>query len=251
MNSAMAFSPSITVITVNYNHSDLLEKTIQSVINQNYAVEYIVIDGGSTDDSLQMIKNYESHIHWVSEKDTGIYNAMNKGIQRATGEWICFLNSGDIFVDSESLGKIAEGINSSDEKPDIVYGNILIRKGDGTYWEKVAKEPCNLHRMFFCHQSAFVQTEILRKYRFDEHYKMSADLKFFKQCYRDKYRFRHLNFPVVIYDTSGISNIDREKGLRENIAVIKEMDKGFEKLLFLARIYFVIYWRKLTHKAKK
>lgn len=246
-------SPSITIITVNYNDADALEQTIQSVVNQDYRnIEYIIIDGGSIDNSIPIIKKQESHIaKWKSESDTGIYQAMNKGIQLATGEWICFLNSGDVFVDNKSVEKVAEEINLTDEKPDIIYGNILIQNTGGTHREKMAKEPCNLHRMFFCHQSAFVKTAVLRKYSFDERYKMSADLKFFKQCYQDKYTFKHLNVPLIIYSMSGISNTQREKGLRENMAVIREMDKGCEKLLFLSRIYFVIYWRKLIRKAKK
>jgi glycosyltransferase involved in cell wall biosynthesis len=246
-------SPLITVITVVYNGVEMLEKTIQSVTAQDYtAIEYIVIDGASTDGSADIIKNYELKIaKWLSEKDTGIYNAMNKGIRMASGEWICFLNCGDVFVDRESVGKVVEQIVSGDENTSIVYGNILISHADGTNHEKIAKEPCNLHRMFFCHQSAFVKTGVLRRYLFDEHYRLSADLKFFKQCYYDKYLFRHLNFPVVIYDKSGISNTNREKGLRENIAVIKETDKGFDKIKFLFRLYFVIYWRKLTGKSKK
>jgi glycosyltransferase involved in cell wall biosynthesis len=252
MNQNTQF-PLITIITVNYNNADALEKTIGSVIRQNYHhIEYVVVDGASTDNSVDIIKKYEKYIAvWKSEKDTGIYNAMNKGISLATGDWICFLNSGDIFPDNEIVGKIAEEIIQDNENQDIVYGDIFIQKGDGTLKEKTAKEPCNLHRMFFCHQSAFVKTDILRKYLFDERYKLSADFKFFKQCYYDGRKFKHLHFPVVIYDKSGISNVSREKGLLENIAVIVETDKGFDKFLFLLRLYFVIYWRKITGKSKK
>jgi len=242
----------ITIITVNYNNAEALEKTIASVIRQNYNhIEYVVVDGDSTDNSVDVIKKYETAITvWKSEKDTGIYNAMNKGISLATGDWICFLNSGDIFPDNESITKVADEINRDNENPDIVYGDIFLEKGDGTLMEKPAKEPCNLHRMFFCHQSAFVKTDILRKYLFDERYKLSADFKFFKRCYYEGRKFKHLHFPVVIYDRSGISNVHREKGLLENIAVIREIDKGFDKFLFLLRLYFVIYWRKITGKSK-
>jgi glycosyltransferase involved in cell wall biosynthesis len=241
-------SPLVTVVTVVYNGAETLEKTIQSVIKQTYAsVEYIVIDGASTDGSVDIIKNYEMKItEWLSEKDTGIYNAMNKGIKLATGEWICFLNCGDVFVDNQVIQRIADNIQSSN--PDIIYGNILIEQRDGTFYERVAKEPCNIHRMHFCHQSAFVKTELLRNYPFDERHKLSADLKFFKQCYYDKRTFVHANFPVVVYDTSGVSNVQRNKGLRDNIAVIREVDKGFNKYLFFLRLYFVIYWRMLNGK---
>jgi glycosyltransferase involved in cell wall biosynthesis len=241
-------SPLITVVTVNYNHSEALEKTIQSVMAQTYApVEYIVIDGASTDSSLNIIKRYETKItKWLSEKDTGIYDAMNKGVGKANGKWICFLNCGDTFVDGQAIQRIVDNIQSS--CPDIIYGNILVEQQDGTMNERIAREPCNIHRMHFCHQSAFVKTALLRKYLFDEKHKMSADLKFFKQCYYDKCTFLHVNFPVVIYDTSGVSNAQRRKGLLDNIAVIKEIDRGIDKYLFLLRLYFVIYWRTLTGK---
>jgi glycosyltransferase involved in cell wall biosynthesis len=219
-------------------------------MGQSYGnIEYIVIDGSSTDGSLDLIKKHAAHLTaWISEKDAGIYNAMNKGIGMASGEWVCFLNSGDVFVDSETVGKIVASIHLLPEKPDIVYGNILIRKPDGTLKEVVAKEPCNIHRMYFCHQSAFVQLPLLRKWNFDEKYPMSADLKFFKQCYYDNRIFRHLDFPTVIYDKSGISNTERIRGLYDNIAVIGDTDKGFKKYLFLIRLYFVIFWRKLNGK---
>ena len=244
--------PFITIVTVVYNGIATLEKTIQCVLNQNYTnIEYIIIDGGSTDGSVDIIKKYESRLsEWKSEKDNGIYHAMNKGIQMASGEWICFLNSGDVFVDSSTLIQVVEKIISSEET-DIVYGNILVKKADGEFKERIAKAPCNIHRMYFCHQSAFVKTSLLRKYLFDEKHKLSADLKFFKQCYHDGHKFLPLSFPVVIYDTSGISNTNREAGLRDNIAVIKEVDKGIKRYQFILRLYFVVYWRRLTGKSKQ
>jgi glycosyltransferase involved in cell wall biosynthesis len=240
-------SPLITVITVNYNNAEALEQTIQSVIAQTYQVEYIVVDGASTDGSIDVIKKYESKItEWFSEKDTGIYNAMNKGVERASGEWICFLNCGDVFVDTQTVQRMVDNIQSSGM--DIIYGNILVEQPDETLKERVAREPCNIHRMHFCHQSAFVRAYLFNVFPFDEKYKMSADFKFFKECYYDDRKFAHVNFPVVIYDTSGVSNAQRRKGLLENITVIKEIDTGLDKYLFLLRLYFVIYWRILTGK---
>ncbi|MDR1357625.1 MAG: glycosyltransferase [Tannerellaceae bacterium] len=240
--------PLITIVTVNYNNAPALERTIQSVAGQDYTpLEYIVVDGASTDASVDVIRKYEPKIaRWISEKDAGIYNAMNKGIVNATGEWICFLNCGDVFVDGTTLRRIVRNIQLS--APDIIYGNIMIERRDGVLVERIAKEPCNIHRMHFCHQSAFVKTALLRKYPFDESHEMSADLKFFKQCHYDKRAFVHAGFPVVIYDTSGVSNVQRRKGLYDNIAVIREMDKGVAKYLFILRLYFTIYWRTLTGK---
>ena len=95
----------VTVVTVTYNAQDYLEKTIQSIISQSYSdIEYIIIDGGSTDGTLDIIKKYEKNItYWVSESDNGIYDAMNKGIKKASGEWINFMNAGDGFVDTNSI----------------------------------------------------------------------------------------------------------------------------------------------------
>jgi glycosyltransferase involved in cell wall biosynthesis len=208
-----------------------------------------VIDGGSTDGSVDIIRLYRSSVSkWISEKDEGIYSAMNKGVEMATGEWVCFLNAGDVFVNSETVGKTAEAFQRLTEHTGIVYGNILVRKSNGTLVERIAQSPCNSHRMYFCHQSAFVKLALLRQYPFDERYTLSADLKFFKQCRIDNKRFVQLGFPIVIYDTAGLSNVDRERGLMENVRVIKEMDSGWEKYKFLLRLYFVIYWRRLLNK---
>ncbi|MDR0232455.1 MAG: glycosyltransferase [Dysgonamonadaceae bacterium] len=238
----------ITVITVVYNGLNTIEKTIQSVLEQEYPVEYIIVDGDSSDGTVDIIKQYEKHLTaWVSEKDTGIYDAMNKGTEMASGKWICFLNSGDVFADKYVTQIVAETIKSNNE-PDILYGNILVEKSDHTLKERIAKEPCNLHRMYFCHQAAFTEKTLLKTFPFDIKHKMSADLKFFKECYYNGCRFVHLNMPLVIYDTAGISNINREAGLRDNIAIINAVDRGIQKYLFLLRLYFVIYWRKLNGK---
>ena len=239
----------LTVVTVVYNGKDALEETIRNVVHQTYPhIEYLIVDGGSDDGSVDIIRRYESRItSWKSEKDTGIYNAMNKGTRMAAGEWICFLNCGDVFVDNAVVRHIAENIAAFSE-PDVVYGNIFVKSSAGSLIERKAKEPCNIHRMYFCHQSAFVKTSVMRKYMFDERHEMSADYKFFKQCYFDDHTFVHIDFPVVIYDTNGISNTCRIKGLRDNIAVIKEIDKGYRKYIFMFRLYFGIYWRMITGK---
>ena len=243
-------SPLITIITVALEAKMNLENTIRSVADQDYKkIEYLVIDGKSTDGSIDVIRQYNSVVSkWLSEKDEGIYSAMNKGINMASGEWVCFLNAGDIFVNKEVVSKVVKAICSSPQQPDIIYGNILVRKSTDEFSERIAQSPRNSHRMYFCHQSAFVRLHLLGEYPFDERYKLSADLKFFKQCYCADKRFVSVNYPIIIYDTFGLSNTNRERGLRENISVIKEMDSGREKYIFLLRLYFVIYWRKLTGK---
>jgi glycosyltransferase involved in cell wall biosynthesis len=242
-------SPKITVVTIVYNGIQLIEKTICSVLSQNYShIEYIVVDGASTDGTTDVIRKYESSLSaWVSEKDNGIYHAMNKGVAMATGDWICFLNCGDIFIDESVAQKVANVMTKLCDV-DIFYGNILVNTKDGMK-ERIASKPCNKHRMFFCHQSAFVKTELMRKFPFDETYKMSADLKFFKQCYYQGYQFHHLTFPIVIYDLSGVSNTNRVAGLKENIKVIKETDRPFcQRFFFSFRLYFTVFWLKLRKR---
>jgi glycosyltransferase involved in cell wall biosynthesis len=244
--------PLITIITVTFEAKANLEKTIRSVAGQDYGeIEYLVIDGGSTDGSIDVIRQYSPVIsRWISEKDDGIYPAMNKGIGMASGEWICFLNAGDTFVGNKTISKVVEVVRSLPAAPDIVYGNIWVQNPGGGFIERMAQSPRNSHRMYFCHQSAFVRRALLRQYPFDERFQLSADLKFFKQCHFANKRFVRLGFPVVVYDTSGISHTNRERGLRDNISVIKEMDSGWEKYWFLLRLYFVICWRRLTAKHK-
>ena len=244
--------PLITVITVVLEAKINLEKTILSVAEQDYNnIEYLVIDGGSKDGSVDVIRKYSSVVSkWLSEKDDGIYTAMNKGAGMASGEWVCFLNAGDVFVNSGTIRSVAEAIRLLPVQPDIVYGNILVQNTNGGFVERIAQSPRNSHRMNFCHQSAFVQLTLLRQFPFDEHFRLSSDLKFFKQCRKDNKQFVKLDLPIVIYDTSGLSNIERERGLRENISVVKEMDRGWEKCKFLLRLYFVIYWRRLFSKHK-
>jgi glycosyltransferase involved in cell wall biosynthesis len=238
----------ITIVTVVRNGVLSLGKTIDSVAAQDYPhIEYIIIDGASTDGTLNIIKRHEHTItpsQWISEADGGIYNAMNKGAAMANGQYICFLNSGDAFADANVVSKVAENIAQHTET-DIFYGNILKQNKDGSYVEKTASLPCNKHRMFFCHQSAFVRTSLMRQYPFDETYRMSADFKFFKQCCKRRRSFMYLNFPVVIYDFGGISNTDRIAGLRENARVVRETDRGWNKIVFLLRLYFVICMLRL------
>ncbi|MDR2497083.1 MAG: glycosyltransferase [Tannerellaceae bacterium] len=242
--------PLVTVVTVVYNSRENLAKTISSVAGQDYGnIEYIVIDGDSSDGSVRVIRECSSRITaWLSEKDDGIYQAMNKGIRMATGEWICFLNAGDCFVGPDTVGMVMRETASLQEEPDVVYGNAYVEKQAGLLSERRAQAPGNRHRMYFTHQSAFVRTVLMRRYMFDEGYSLSSDFKFFKQCHYGGHAFVHLNFPVVIYDLHGLSNLQREKGLRENISVIRELDRGVCKYVFMLRLYFVIYWRRLTGK---
>jgi glycosyltransferase involved in cell wall biosynthesis len=238
----------ISIVTVVYNSAALLGRTVKSVAEQTYeGVEYIVVDGGSTDGTLDVIKGYEGSIaRWTSGPDRGIYDAMNKGTAMTSGEWICFLNAGDVFPDSRTLALVAEALEAH-AASDVVYGNILVER-DGELVERVASGPTNKHRMYFCHQSAFVKTELARRMPYDVEHKMSADFKFFKQCYLQGRLLTHVNRPFVIYDTSGVSHTRRVRGLLDNIAVIRETDRGMERVKFVCRLLFTILMLKIRGK---
>jgi len=255
--------PLISIITVVYNSKNMLENTIQSVSNQHFkSFEYIIVDGSSTDGTVDIIKQYETNFsRWISEKDTGIYNAMNKGVGLSNGEWVFFLNAGDVFVNEnvlENISKFLENnVNDSSsiervgERYDVVYGDILKYDKSGKLFVKKSTPPGDKHKMYFCHQSVFCRTTICREIPFDEKYPMSADFKFFKLAFLKGFRFKQTDLPITIFDTTGISNKNRIEGLLENIKIIKETNNFASKIRLLPRLYFVVFFAKLRQIFKK
>ena len=191
--------PMVSIVTIVYNAAEYLEETIQSVINQTYdSVEYIVIDGSSTDGPLDVIKQYEGEInHWVSEEDRGIYDAMNKGINLANGEWINFMNSGDVFHDNDVLLNFYKE-SKKFQNVDFFYSDSIVKEGK--------KYICNKEKRILIHQAII--------YRIAMHKKIgsyvvvknltTADYLFFMLSYN--YNWQKLNFPISIHDTHGVSS---------------------------------------------
>ena len=167
--------PLISVITVTFNAALSIEQTILSVINQTYSnIEYIIIDGGSTDGTIDIIKKYSNRIsYWISEPDKGIYDAMNKGIKVATGEWINFMNVGDAFYDNSVIENIF--YNKTYDKIDIIYGNTNLVYSFGSHVLEGGEISANKY-MPFCHQSSFSKIEPMKKYGFDIKFKICADI---------------------------------------------------------------------------
>lgn len=222
----------VTVVTVCRNVKSSLEKTMNSLLHQSYAhIDYVIIDGASTDGTPEMLGKTEG-VRWISEPDKGIYDAMNKGIRMAEGEWVIFMNAGDVFASDDTLSKVF----SVERDADVIYGDVI--KGDSI---KKAELPHNGHRMYFCHQSAFVRTSCLKEFPFDIQHRMSADFKQMKQLYLAGKTFMQLDFPIAVFDTSGVSNAQRSKGLYDNIQVIREVDNWKERLRLLPRLLFT-YW---------
>lgn len=198
----------ISVVTVCYNAVDTIEKTILSVINQTYQdVEYIIIDGASKDGTVDLINNYRDKVsHFVSEPDKGIYDAMNKGINVATGDWINFMNAGDTFYDSEVISEVVKEL---DKDVDVVFGDVAYKIEGVLYRERAKPFYENLplhHSMGFNHQSTFVKTEVARRLKFDLKYKLASDYNMIISIYRNNGFFQQLkNTIVALYDVDGIS----------------------------------------------
>jgi len=202
--------PLITVVTVVINGEKFIEKTIKSVIEQNYDnVEYIVVDGGSTDATLNIIRKYEHAIdYWVSEPDKGIYDAMNKAISLGSGDWINFMNAGDVFFNANILLKIFESPQAFSEF-DVIYGNHEVRFSDKI--KKVrAGEIKNLWKgSQFCHQSTFVRLSYHKINMFNLRKKIAADFDIFATMKNNKARFFKLCFVISSVSAGGVSDMKR------------------------------------------
>ena len=204
--------PLITVVTVVFNGQNYLEKTIQNVIDQTYPnVEYIVIDGGSIDDTINIIKKYENSIdYWLSESDSGIYDAMNKAIEIATGKWINFMNAGDTFFAPNTLEWL---FNAAEEKlnADIIYGNVCVKYKDFAIVKSAGKLNQLWSGMKFCHQSTFVKTSYHKIMKFNPNNKIAADLEFFYRAYKSDVSFQYADFTISSVLTGGLSESNRLK----------------------------------------
>jgi len=213
----------LSIITINKNNASGLEKTIQSVLCQtSNDFEYIIIDGASTDRSVELIKNHVDRInYWVSETDTGIYNAMNKGIKKAQGEYCLFLNSGDIFISPETLENVFKEINGN--PADIFYSNKVKSN------KSIAIFPKNLNNFLLHgkinHQNTFIKSSLFHEHGFyNENLKLVSDWEFFlKELYIYKSTFCHINTNISLYDNHGISVQNQELHNYENTIAIKNV----------------------------
>ncbi|MBC7524967.1 MAG: glycosyltransferase [Flavobacterium sp.] len=198
----------ITIITINYNNGSNLLKTFNSISEQNFTeFEYIVIDGGSTDSSLELTKN-NSHINYfVSEKDNGVYHAMNKGIKASKGEFLIFMNSGDTFYSNTVLENINSKLN---DHYDIVYGNANYYNDDGYKRTEIPPDVLTfgyLKIFGLNHQSVFIRKKLFFDTSFyNEDYKICADWEFFmiNICLKNV-SYLHVDLMICNYDFSGIS----------------------------------------------
>lgn len=234
-----------SIVTITYNADNVLGKTVDSVFSQTYPhVEHVIIDGASTDDTLQVAQDYMQRsyaasngheIRIVSEPDNGLYDAMNKGLRQVSGDYVLFLNAGDFFPDSEVLSNIARNVGlegvSREKLPAVLYGNTDIVDNDGRFLRhRRLQPPANLswrsfrHGMLVCHQAFYARLDIAKTVPYDCRYRFSADVDWCIRIMKEA-EIRHLpllNLHLVVanYTVEGQSTIHHRESLNERYQVM-------------------------------
>jgi len=207
-----------SIITVNYNNCSGLRHTIESVLSQSCKdYEFIIIDAGSTDGSKELLEEYDSQIdYWVSEPDKGIYNGMNKGILKAQGDYINFMNSGDIFFNSRTLEKVSFVMDGSDIIVGCDYNIDPITGESATTILPIRVSFATFFMQTFPHQSSFIKRTLFNFSPYDENYEIVADWKFFleKVCF-DGCSTQLINIAISQREQGGISNLQVKKAQQE------------------------------------
>ncbi len=217
----------ISVVTVCYNSVDTIEETMLSVLNQTYPdVEYIIIDGGSTDGTVDIIKKYAGRVaYWISEPDKGIYDAMNKGIAAATGDYINFMNSGDRFASTNVIENCFSNLRGT---PIIIYGN-WIESVESMLIPKKALELGYLSKgMPFPHQSAFIAVSYHKYHPYCLNFPIAADYNLFYNAVKQGVEFRYIDEYISVYDMNpeeSISLKNQSSLIREHLLIQGMRDK--------------------------
>lgn len=217
----------VSIVTVCLNAEEEIESTLLSVLNQSFTdIEYIVVDGGSTDGTVNVIRKYQDRIaHFISEPDKGIYDAMNKGVDLATGEWINFMNAGDCFA---SNTVVEEMMNGMDSYCDVLFGNTILVRGD----YHMVRKGQYLENDFpiLSHQSVFVKTGLLKERHFDLKYRISADFAFLYDLYKEGHNFCYKDIDVDKFNMMGLSATHRALLYQEH-CTIRGVNPRWGKLL--------------------
>jgi glycosyltransferase involved in cell wall biosynthesis len=200
--------PLISIVTVVYNGSKDIEETILSVINQDYKnIQYIIIDGGSTDTTINIINRYIDNIDvLITEPDLGIYDAMNKSISYCKGEWLNFMNVGDIFYSNTIISDIFT--KSNNLKKDIIYGNHQVYYPNSIVTKYPSKLKYLWKGMTIQHQSIFINQLIYKNNTFNTYYKFAADFDLFLKCKKNGYNFIYLDKIISIVSANGFSELN-------------------------------------------
>jgi glycosyltransferase involved in cell wall biosynthesis len=212
-------TPKISVITVTLNAACDLQKTLESITGQDWAnLEIIVIDGGSTDDTIRVIKAHAEHItYWISEPDRGIYDGMNKGLAEATGEWVNFMNAGDVFFNDHVLSAI---FNQDSEDTQVLYGDSIAHYPGFKALRKALAVEDLWKGMICCHQAMFVRTSLIKNEGYKPGLYFSADYEMILRLYSTGKNFRYIPETIAVFDTHGTSNLKMVRSARSNLEIL-------------------------------
>lgn len=228
--------PILSIITVCFRAKDEVHATMENVLKQSWKhFEYLIIDGKSDDGTAELLEQSVSDFsasgisfRYVSEPDRGIYDAMNKGVRMAKGEWLLFLNAGDLLANEHVL----EQIFTKSTDAEIIYGDTLcIYQGSTKLYPALPLDHL-VYEMAFCHQSAFVRRQLLEEHPYDISYKVCADHQFFLSMYLQKKKFEYHAFPISIYEIAGYSDKNKMLSHKEKQRMQKE----------LGIFHFSIHW---------
>lgn len=247
----MTTKPLFSIITVTLNHLDGLKKTISSLQNQNFKdFEHIIIDGCSNDGTQNYLNQLDA-LH-ISEKDNGIYDAMNKGLERTQGQYLIFMNAGDCFADNNILSKISTLIDK--EKPDFIYGDAL---EDCTRYKKARDHSKITQGMITHHQAMIYNTAIVENIRYNTAYNIAADYDFTLNIIKKSKIISYLNQPICIFESDGISQQNVMTGRAEQFSIRRLHGHSWWKSGFifvaqsvlygLRKIMPRLYWRLKQH----
>lgn len=219
-------TPKFSIITVTYNAEAVLEDTIQSVISQTYhQLEYIIIDGASKDRTLEIANKYKEHItRIVSEPDKGLYDAMNKGIALATGDYLCFLNAGDSFHEDDALQLMVHTL-SGNELPDVLYGETALvnREGHFIRMRRLSTPEVLTWRSFkqgmlVCHQAFFAKRSLVEPY--DLQYRYSADFDWCIRIMKKARTLHNTHLTLIDYLEEGMTTQNHKASLKERFRIM-------------------------------
>jgi glycosyltransferase involved in cell wall biosynthesis len=220
-------TPKFSVITITYNAEQTLEDTIQSVITQNYHhIEYIIVDGASKDGTMKIVERYRDKISVVvSEPDRGLYDAMNKGMHLATGDYLCFLNAGDCFHEDDTLLNVVHSLNGKSELPDIIYGNTALVDSEGHFLRMRRLAPPERlnwrsfrHGMLVCHQAFFMKRT--KAVDYDLRYRFSADFDWCIRCMKRSETMHNTHLTLIDYLSEGMTTQNHKASLKERFRIM-------------------------------
>ena len=242
--------PKFSIITVTYNAGKVLEDTIQSVVFQTYRnVEYIIVDGGSNDNTLDVVHKYQERISKViSEPDKGLYDAMNKGIRMATGDYLCFLNAGDELHENETLQKIVYTLKGK-ELPDVIYGETAIVDEEGHFLHmRRLSTPEHLHwksfkeGMLVCHQAFFARRDLALSNPYDLRYRFSADFDWCIRIMKQSKNLHNTHLTLIDYLNEGMTTQNHKASLKERFRIMTKHYGWISTILhhgwFVIRLFY-------------